>query len=216
MCYSPETSFAGAAVIGAFGIAALKLAGKNKRLLLVALMPIFFAIQQASEGFVWLGLQGRITSPEIQNFAKNMYIFFAYGVWPIYVPISLYIVEDVPWRKKVLLGIGIFGAVVAATIFANVSLSEIHPKIEYHHIRYINEPTFIYKLGYLITVTIPFFLSSLTNTWIFGFLVSVAFFITLYVSFETFTSIWCFFGAIFSIAIYWVIREAVKTPRLQK
>src|SRR5690606_8023290 len=69
----------------------------------LALIPWFFAIQQASEGFVWLKIPEGIA-------AKNIFLFFAYVFWPIWIPFSLYFAEENPIRKQLLtlcLGIGL-------------------------------------------------------------------------------------------------------------
>ena len=73
--FSPEASFTGAAVLCAFGIATINLAKSHKHLLLLACMPFLFAIQQAGEGFVWLALQGVLTSPDALKLGKDVFIF---------------------------------------------------------------------------------------------------------------------------------------------
>lgn len=209
MCFSPEASFTGAAVLSAFGISSINLAKSHKHLLLLACMPFLFAIQQAGEGFVWLGLQGIVSAP-VQAFGRDVFLLFAYGIWPIFVPIAMYFAESDPWRKKTMVAIAFMGIAVVATIFSNLTLSEVHPSIVGHSIRYITEPPILYKFAYLVAVIFPFLFSSLQYTRVFAILISIAFFVTDYVYFTDFTSIWCFFGALSSIALYWVIKKAVE------
>lgn len=97
MCFSANVSFTASIVLAIIGTCLLK---KTKKQIFVplALIPWFFAIQQASEGFVWLAL------PE-ESFARNIFLFFAYFVWPIWVPFSVWFAEENRKRKQIL---GIF------------------------------------------------------------------------------------------------------------
>lgn len=146
----------------------------------------------------------------LQNVGKHIFLFFAYGFWPIYVPVAMYFTESISWRKNIMLLLTFMGIGVVLTIFMNFSISESSPQILGNSIRYIYEPLVVYKLFYLACVVLPFFFSSLPYTWIFAVLITLAFFISDYLYFVDFTSIWCFFGAIFSIAIYWVVKNVVK------
>jgi hypothetical protein len=55
MCFCATVNFAGSAVLGVVGVAAL-LEVKHRRELLFAALPSLFALHQFTEGFVWLGL----------------------------------------------------------------------------------------------------------------------------------------------------------------
>lgn len=59
MCYSATASFASAAVIGAVGAATLTQVRRRREIPFAAL-PLLFAVHQATEGLVWLGLEGRL------------------------------------------------------------------------------------------------------------------------------------------------------------
>ncbi len=61
MCFSPEADFTAAAVVGVVGVATLRLV-REPRDLLIAALPLLFALHQFVEGFVWLGLQGDVSS----------------------------------------------------------------------------------------------------------------------------------------------------------
>ena len=56
MCFSAPASFVAAAVTGAVGVAAMMRVHRREELPLAA-MPLFFAVQQAIEGFLWLSLR---------------------------------------------------------------------------------------------------------------------------------------------------------------
>ena len=58
MCFSPEVSFAvGGALIPAGAYCLRATWSVAPRLLPLAAMPALYGVQQAAEGFVWLGLE---------------------------------------------------------------------------------------------------------------------------------------------------------------
>jgi hypothetical protein len=61
MCFSPEADFTAAAVVGVVGIETLRRV-RTRRELLVGSLPLLFAMHQFTEGFVWLGLRGDVSS----------------------------------------------------------------------------------------------------------------------------------------------------------
>src|SRR5437868_7049340 len=102
MCFSAPASFISSAVIATIGTAIIYRL-PNKRFWAVALIPFFFAAQQFIEGFVWLSLPHT-------GVAKNLYLFFAYSFWPVWIPFSLWVAETRVKEKQLLMlfmGIGI-------------------------------------------------------------------------------------------------------------
>src|SRR5271156_4059038 len=65
MCFSAVANFVGSTALGAVGVVTLTKV-KHRRELLFASLPILFAIHQFIEGFVWLGLDGRL-SPQVTH-----------------------------------------------------------------------------------------------------------------------------------------------------
>jgi hypothetical protein len=58
MCFSAPVSFAASALLLSAGLYSLRLASQNNpRYLPLAAIPIAFGIQQACEGWVWLGME---------------------------------------------------------------------------------------------------------------------------------------------------------------
>ena len=56
MCFSATASFGASAVLGAIGIIAVAKA-KTKPQRLFATIPLIFAVQQLTEGLLWLSLK---------------------------------------------------------------------------------------------------------------------------------------------------------------
>jgi len=65
MCFSATANFVGSTVLGAVGVVTLTKV-KHRRELLFASLPVLFAIHQFIEGFVWLGLDGKL-SPQVST-----------------------------------------------------------------------------------------------------------------------------------------------------
>lgn len=91
---------------------------------------------------------------------------------------------------------------------------DVSPEISSHHIKYTN--TFprqiadIVFAAYLLATLVPLFISGVRRMWIFGILVTASCLITGIFYKEYLTSVWCFFAALISVVILWIVssREA--------
>ena len=81
MCFSAGASFGTSVGLAGIGVAAIRKAGDGSQRLFAAI-PLIFAIQQLTEGFVWLALMHRNYST-CQAPSVYFYIFFAYAAWPL-------------------------------------------------------------------------------------------------------------------------------------
>lgn len=89
MCFSATASFTAGAVLSTIGVVSIKKA-KRPAEILFASIPLLFALQQISEGFLWLAL----TNPEyayMENVSTHIFIAFAQVVWPFWIPFSIFI-----------------------------------------------------------------------------------------------------------------------------
>jgi len=84
MCFSATANFVGSAALGTVGVVTLKKV-KHRRELLFAALPLFFAIHQFIEGFVWLGLDG-ILSPTVAHNMGAAFMLYAQGLLPFLMP----------------------------------------------------------------------------------------------------------------------------------
>lgn len=212
MCFSAPASFTlGSALIAIGTITISKI--KTKKHLLIALIPLFFGIQQYSEGVLWLYSE----NPNyIATFSKNIFLFFAFFFWPIWIPLSLLVAETITSRKTaiaVFLGIGIsIGGLLSLLI------PSMRPQVYCSSIQYAFDPkllssiTFLFLPGlvlifYVLAVVTPLFISSLKWTKILGALIALSAIVILIIDRAFFTSMWCFFAALASLAIYYVLKE---------
>lgn len=87
---------------------------------------------------------------------------------------------------------------------------DVTPQIQSFHIQYVDEfPGTLVKMAflcYLVTTIAPIFISSVKRMWLFGILIAVSCLITGVFFAQYLTSVWCFFAAIISILIYWILR----------
>jgi hypothetical protein len=171
MCFSASASFTAGAVLSVIGITSIKKA-KNSSDTAFASIPLIFAIQQISEGFVWLSL----TNPDyafMEEFSSLTFIFFAQVVWPFWVPYSICKMENKESRKqmcKVLVGTGV---IAAAGLGYYLMVTPPNAEILGAHIAYPRElpEGFITIAGILLYVVAtigPPIVSSVKYMWVIG------------------------------------------------
>jgi hypothetical protein len=209
MCFSAAASFVGGAVISGVGVATEK-AVKEPAQRLFASIPMFFAVQQFAEGVVWLILKsGGYGS--LQNFAAHVFLAFALVGWPAIIPVSMYLIERDRTRKLVLVGLIIIGSIVSIYNTYSLFRYPITPQIQDLHIIYNNNfPSTqgAIPLFYGLSVIIPLFVSSFKRVWMLGVAITISLIVTIIYFSQFLTSIWCFFAALLSIMIYWIIKES--------
>jgi hypothetical protein len=214
MCYSAGASFIGGAVISAIGVATVKEARKPSQVAFASI-PLLFGLQQITEGFLWLAL----TDPafaHLERAGTYGFLLMARIVWPTMLPLSVLLMEEGGAKRRLqflLLGMG---AAVSLYYTYCLLFLNVVPDIEGHHIRYISDfpeslavPVFVV---YFIAVITPLFISKNTRTRLLGVLMFLACAVTAVLFFQYLTSVWCFFAAIISVVVYWIIKEPGTVP----
>ena len=200
MCFSAPASFTASAILATMG-AALISRVKEKHLLPLAMIPWFFAIQQASEGIVWLDLSNASN-------AKNIYLFFAYVFWPIWIPFSLYFAEHNPLRKQILagsLGVGLVVSSVLSSVIVETKTIIYSNTIHYLESTSFDAYTNIGLIFYVLAALVPFFISSVPKIWGVGLLIALAGIATFLLERANFVSLWCFWAALISMSFFFVL-----------
>ncbi len=87
MCFSATANFVGSGALAVAGVATLTKV-KHRRELLFASLPVLFAVHQFIEGFVWLGLDGRL-SPTVTHDMGAAFMLYAQGLLPFLLPLSV-------------------------------------------------------------------------------------------------------------------------------
>jgi hypothetical protein len=219
MCFSAEASFAGSAIISTIGVATLTKIKKPAEILFAAI-PIIFGIQQCAEGVLWVTLKSG-GHERLENSATYIFLVTALVIWPTMIPLSVWFMEKVKKRKKVLAYLTTLGVVLSLFYAFCLLVYNVTPQIQNFHILYVDEfPGTLVKIAfacYLVTTIAPIFISSVKRMWLFGILIAVSCLITGIFFTQYLTSVWCFFAAIISILIYWIlIGTRSKTEELTK
>jgi len=212
MCFSAAASFAGGAVLSAVGVATVRKTVRPAQLSFAS-VPLIFGVQQLSEGFVWLSLQ----SPgheSLLNISTYIFLITAVVIWPVMIPFSIFRLEGSERKRKALTVL--FGAGIITSLYYGIGLMifSVDPEIVSHHISYTNDfpkslalPVFFL---YLSATLMPFFISGVRKMYLLGILMTVSCFITGFFFREYLTSVWCFFAALISVFIWWIINDSRK------
>jgi hypothetical protein len=218
MCFSAEASFAGGIIISAIGIATVTKVHKSSQIVFASI-PLFFGIQQIVEGSLWL----TIPLPEYANLEKTatyIFLFMADFLWPTMIPLSVLMMEDRLKRKKILLVLLGMGITLSLYYLFCLFNFEVDPQIKGYHIhynttfpKYLSMPAFII---YLIVTIAPLFISSIKRTHLLGVLMFLSCLVTAIFFTQYLTSVWCFFAAIISGVIFWILKDSKITFKLGK
>ena len=211
MCFSSSVSFGAGAFLGVVGVMSLKKAQKPSQLAFASI-PILFSIQQFAEGIVWLSL----TQKEYEGWgtsAVNLFLIFAQVIWPLWVPLSVSLVEKDANQKKVLLFLTSMGLLLAAYLSYCLLTYNITAEIISYHISYTIHLPFSriwIDAAYVLVTVFPLFISTQRKFYILGMAIlgSLIFSIVFYTNYLI--SVWCFFAAINSAIILYLIIEMNK------
>ena len=205
MCFSATASFTASALL--LGMGALTMRQVERRSdWPLAFIPVLFAIQQATEGVVWLGLSGQV--PGLQVAATQVYSVFSHVLWPIYVPWAVWLAQPPGPRRRVLAGFCVAGLAVGLFLLYGMIANPIVAHAVGQHIDYESPHFYIAAvlLLYLAATTLSPMLSA--HAWVqrFGLLALLAS-VAAYVAYaQWFISVWCFFAALLSIVLFLHVR----------
>ena len=189
MCFSATASFSAGAFLLGVGTLTLKSA-RRPRELPYAAIPLLFAIQQLTEGVIWLTF--RYEAPLLNAVMTHVYSFFSHVLWPVYVPVAVLLVEPSLWRRRALLVFVAAGVAVGAyLLYFLVAFPTVSRPIG-QHVEYVSTHRAVKVFGVLALLSFAaayFFYA----TW--------------------FISVWCFFAALMSVVVYlhFVSRRAERS-----
>lgn len=207
MCFSAEASFVGGAVLTAIGIMTVR---KNcePAQRLFSTMPLVFGLQQISEGFVWIALK----TPGQDLYLKiAAYVFLtaALLIWPTFVPLSVRLMETDPLRRRMLNALTGLGLLTSLSYLTGMILFDMTVRISSLHVSYsADAPQTLLRIAYLsyLAVTLlPFFISSVRRVYLLGAVVIISYAVAAYFYSEYLLSVWCFFAAVASVVVWWIV-----------
>ncbi len=191
MCFSASASFIAGGGLAALGGASLVVAKKENKLL--ATFPLLFGIQQISEGFQWLNLNAGTNS----HAAGHLFLFFALIIWPLYVPIFVYLLD----KKRILKWFMLLGATTALyfswlMLTETIVISKVNACIRYSFNSPLEDPIFFL---YLTAIFGSLLISSHKAFRWYGAAALISAAVSWIFFTMAFTSVWCFFAAILSV-----------------
>jgi len=215
MCFSAGASFGAAVVLAAAGIATIKKAKQPSQWLLAAI-PLIFCIQQVMEGFLWLALS-RPDFAFLQQFSTYAFLFVAQVVWPLAVPLAILLVEKNRKRKLLLKILAGTGLLISSYLAICLLTYPVAASISGYHIAYDqNYPASLSGYGgvlYIMATITPSFGSSFKRMWILGAAILISYIITAVFYTGYIVSVWCFFAAVISITVYFIMQEIEATEK---
>ncbi len=211
MCFSATANFVGSAVLGGVGVVTLTKV-KHRRELLFAALPLFFAIHQFIEGFVWLGLDG-ILSPAVTHDMGAAFMLYAQGLLPFLLPLSVLQFEPNGKSRKSMVPFLVLGAATTLYILWALTAFPTEISVRQNSIVYMNQATNNTAVAvlYVIATCGSLFFSKIRMMVIFGAANLAILLVVMQVRRFAFTSLWCAYAAIASVIIlgyFWKSRES--------
>jgi hypothetical protein len=201
VCFSATANFVGSGVLGAVGVVTLTKV-KHRRELLFASLPVLFAVHQFMEGFVWLGLDG-ILSSAVAHDMGAAFLLYAQGILPFLMPLSVLLFEPDAKSRKRMRPFLLIGTGTTLYILWALTAFPFQVYLKNHSIVYLNAGTDNTALAvlYVIATCGSLFFSRVRDMVIFGTANLVILLIVMAVKRYAFTSLWCAYAAAASVII---------------
>ncbi|MDR4516642.1 MAG: hypothetical protein MRK00_04555 [Nitrosomonas sp.] len=142
------------------------------------------------------------------------FVFFSHFFWLFWIPYSCYAIETSNAKKRLFFIMavtgGLFGLamVIPVVLFADwMTVSLIHQSISYELKLLFDDfvPRLTVRGAYVLIILIPLLLSSQKYVRYFGVIIALSVLGTVLLYAKTFISIWCFFAAVFSFYLLYMI-----------
>jgi hypothetical protein len=185
-----------------------------------ALLPALFAAHQFLEVAVWAGLDGDVPAG-LAHFAMRAYLFIAWPLLPIYVPLAVLLVNPNRAARLRAAPFVVLGAIVSVYLAYVVLANPVEVIRHEHGLEYdttVQHPL-LWAVLYIIAVIAPELLSGQLSIIAFGVLNLVGLSLVAVFYSQEFASLWCFFaaGASVLIVIHMIqLRRLPDEQRLQR
>jgi hypothetical protein len=201
MCFSPEADFTAGAVVAGVGVETLRRV-RVPRELIVGALPLLFALHQLTEGFVWLGLRGQVSSG-VGAVAKEVYIVYAHAVLPAIVPLGFTLLEPDRRRSRWMWPLACLGLLLGVYLLWQVTAYPVGAQPQAHCIDYTTHTPNDVLIGalYVISTCGPALISSRPYLRWFGLVSLVGVIAVALVRVDELTSLWCLYVAFVSLLI---------------
>ncbi len=195
---------------------------RRPELLPLALMPVLFGLQQAMEGRIWLALEAGSAQAGLRPLALG-YLLFAFFLWPSWLPwvaLTLSRGQLRPWRLILLRALSLCGVLFGLALWLPLVLepTRLSVAIQGHSIAYHARLLLSGDAGnlgralYLLLILLPLLLLPSPRLWLFAFGLLAAGLLADGVAHHAFTSVWCYFSALLSGWILWLVSSEPVMP----
>jgi hypothetical protein len=200
MCFSPEADLVAAAVVGAVGVDALRHVRRREQLLLAGL-PLLFAVHQFIEAVVWWSLDHSV-SPGLGRAALWRYLVIAFTL-PVLVPLAVRALEPMSYRREAMTWCAGLGAGVTGLLLVEIGRGPIAAHASGLHVSYDighGAGAEIVVL-YVMATCGALLVSSFRLIAVFGVVNLVAVTTLAIFASNGLPSLWCFWAAVTSVTI---------------
>lgn len=207
MCFSATASFVAAGALTTAGVYGLS-KSKTTTSRLYAAIPLLFGVQQLIEGLQWLYVgQGSTCQPLGYGF-----LFFAFLVWPTFLPIVAYRLEKNKQRRQLLRSFIYLGLAVSVGLLITLIKLPLEILVSNNSLAYnIAIPLLPWAVTAYVFVTCgSTMLSSRSGLQLLGVLGLLSMLASWIFFIGVFTSVWCFFAALLSLV---VLSDLKKLPK---
>lgn len=213
MCFSAEADLCTGVVVGVVGIDALRHVRKPHQIALAA-TPLLFSVHEIDEAFVWWGLHGQVSWP-VEHAAIYVFLAIAF-VLPFWVPFAMLGVESQVHRRQWMKAFLVVGTVTSVALLAAVVRGPVGASIDGSHIAYTADISYADILVALYVVATCGACLVASSKWLVLLgLANLSAVIALgWITFTGFTSLWCAWAALTSIAIAIYLRRGGRSVEL--
>jgi hypothetical protein len=210
MCFSATANFVGSGVLGAVGVVTLTRV-KHRRELLFAALPLLFAIHQFIEGFVWLGMDGTLSTAVAHDMGAA-FMLYAQGLLPFLLPLSVLLFEPNAKSRRNMLPFLVLGGATTLYILWALTAFPLQLYVRANSLVYINQATnnLAVAILYVIATCGSLFFSKIRMMVVFGMANLALVLIVMAIKRYAFTSVWCAYAAVASVIIlgyFWTSHE---------
>jgi hypothetical protein len=206
LCFSAAASFGASAIILTIGVISIRKSTTIPQKVF-SCIPLIFSIQQFVEGILWLSLSHGALSPWV-NMATYGFLVFAEIVWPIFLPLSVFLLEKQDKRKRTMAVLLVLSGLVSFYLAYSLLFYGAEASISCYHIQYnVHYPIVIKHSGilYLVATVLPPIISSIKRLRLFGVIILLSYVVTIIFYKDYLISVWCYFAAVISVAVLSIV-----------
>jgi hypothetical protein len=210
MCFSAEADLVTGLAVGAVGIDAL-LHVRRRHQLPLAATPLLLAVHEIDESFVWWGLHGQVSLP-VEHAAIYVFLAIAF-VLPFWVPFAMLGVETRVHRREWMMAFLVIGTVTSVALLVAVIGGPVGASIDGSHIAYTANISYASILIALYIVATCGSCLVASSRWLalLGLANLSAVIGIGWITFTGFTSLWCAWAALTSVAIAIYLRRSGRS-----